>query len=107
MAKKATPIKTFVVYSILHNNTCYYIGRSGNLMRRQHQHRKDYRDGKDKLLYNYLRSKGCKDTDITLIVLATFDNINESKLFEAYLILKDYFSDKKLKQHPPTINSYY
>lgn len=91
------------VYVIKVNDRIVYVGRTNNVHTRQLQHRRDYRKGKKKLLYDYLRTLNYPEKQIILIVVRQFENITESKRYEAYLILNDHFTKQQLYQHVPNI----
>ena len=90
----------FIVYSILD----VYIGRTNNLKRRQAEHRRDFRNGKNKLLYNWLRDNNFTEDQIILTPLFFTKNKVDSKRMEMYMILLDYWSERKLQQRVPSIS---
>lgn len=83
--------KDYNVYSIIINGEILYIGRTDNLHRRELQHRNDFKKGKDKELYNYLRSINYTKP-IELTYICSFPTLTDSKRYEAFLILSNYFT---------------
>jgi hypothetical protein len=90
------------VYSISFEGSVVYIGMTCDMKRRQKTHNYLYKKGLSKQLYDWLRQRGF-DGSITLKPIHTFDRKVESKRMEVYLILKDYFGRKLLKQKVPSI----
>ena len=90
------------VYSILWMSHCIYIGRTNNIKRRSAEHRRALKNGKKKLVYDFLREKGYEG-DIELVILRSYANKTEAKRMEMFLILSDHFGQKKLKQVVPSI----
>ena len=97
-------MKQFFVYAILYNNKTLYIGRTNNIHRRKLEHNRLYRKGKDKLLYDFLRTTNFNG-EFELVILNTFSTITESKRYELYLILQDHFTKKQFKQKIPAIRN--
>lgn len=97
--KKPTKI---YLYQIIINGVIRYYGRTNNLKTREYQHNYHYKKGKDKELYNNLRLENANY--IYLECISEFKNITESKRYECYLILKDYFTNKELWQKVPNIS---
>jgi hypothetical protein len=90
----------FIVYSILD----VYIGRTNNLKRRQQEHRRDFRNGKNKLFYNYLRDNNFTEEQIILTPLFYTKNKAESKQIEILFIILDKWGERKLQQRVPSIS---
>jgi predicted GIY-YIG superfamily endonuclease len=91
------------VYSILWNDNCIYIGRTNNIKRRSAEHRRALKNGKKKLVYDFLREQNYEG-DIELMVLMSYKSKTEAKRMEMFLILSDHFGPKKLKQQVPNIS---
>lgn len=81
----------YTVYKITYNNQLLYIGFTGNLDRRIKDHNSLFKNGHKKQLYFYLREQKFTGL-IELIPIKTFKKKVDAKRYEAYLILKDYFS---------------
>lgn len=96
----------YIVYEIKIDNVVRYIGSTNNLKRRQTQHNYLFKKGDKKYLYENMRLLS-KDTNIVLTERFSSDNKIEVMRYEAFLILKDYFDDKKLWQTPPTNFKYH
>lgn len=90
----------YTVYKIEFNDEACYIGRTSDLKRRQRQHNKAL-VSKDRDLYVWIREQGYDS--IELIPIKTFKSKVESKRYECYLILEDYFNKKQLKTKVPSI----
>ena len=90
------------VYSILYNSHCVYIGRTNNIKRRQSEHKRAFKNGKKKLIYDFLREMNY-DGEIELTILKSYSSKTEAKRMEMFLILSDHFGQKKLKQVVPSI----
>jgi len=97
---------SYFVYEIVIDGVRRYIGMTDNLKRRQSQHRRDYIKGKDKYLYKQIRLSA-PQSEITLNTIKEFTNKGDCKRYEAYLILKDYFSNKNLWQSFPVSIKYF
>ena len=104
-------MKQFYVYSISINDEVRYVGRTEDLDKRELSHLKDCYYPKsahyNKQFYQYVRTiyptKDSAANALFLTPVGVFDTLAESKKWEAYLILKDYFTDKKLLQSVPKI----
>lgn len=96
----------YTVYEIKIDNTVRYIGTTNNLKRRQTQHNYLFRKGHTKQLYENIRLYG-KDYNIVLNERFSSTNKTEAMRYEALLILKDWFDDKKLWQTPPVNFKYH
>jgi len=103
MKKKIKVIYT--VYKIEVNGIVRYIGRTNNLHRRSLSHNNLFKKGFDKELYNKLREEGFEGK-IELLPIHICGNKVESKRFEMYSILVDYFKfeGKNLWQNIPNIS---
>jgi len=98
--------KVYFVYSILYRNKCIYIGKTNNIVKRRYQHQTAYRKGADKELYNYLRSVNY-DGSFDLVIIQIFSDEKEAIRYEAFLVLRDYFSGtRQLMQSIPNISKY-
>lgn len=97
--------KEYTVYGIVYNNKRRYVGLTNNLHRRELQHNRDFRNGKKKLIYDFLRDNSYLDK-IILIPLYKFESRTEAKRMELYLILLDHFNNKLLKQNIPSIRDF-
>jgi hypothetical protein len=103
MIKKKKSV--YLVYNIIHNGKVVYVGRTTDLRVRERRHNLDYRKGLNKELYNYLRDEGVETIKLNLIV--EYKEKVQSKRFEMYLMLINYFeNDMKLtlKQRIPNIS---
>jgi len=108
--KHKTKVKhTFTVYSISINGLIRYIGRTSNLKVRTRQHRnacynpnhKEY----NKQFYQEFRKIYPEKRDIILTPIKTFNSKTDSKRYELYLILHNYFFEKdNLFQRIPNIS---
>ena len=104
MKKLKTKEKIYTVYQIVFNGEVVYIGQTDNLKRRTTQHNYLFKSGKDKELYNYLRTTAFSGK-FNLIPIKEFSDRTTAKRFEMYLILQQLFGDKgtTLKQSIPRI----
>lgn len=101
--KKGKKNKEFYIYNIQYFGEVVYIGQTSNLKRRQSQHSRALKNpDKKQEVYEYLRELGAKEVKLTL--LETYSNRVMAKRRECYLILKDYFSEHKLKNKIPNIS---
>ena len=97
---------TYYVYEIKIDDVVRYIGTTNNLKRRQTQHNYLLRKGHTKELYEKIRLYS-NDKNIVLDVRFETNNKTEAMRYEALLILKDWFDDKKYYQTPPTSFKYH
>lgn len=94
----------YTVYTINYQSVPVYIGHTNNLKRRTYQHNYDcYKKQVKKPLYDWIRQQGIAE-QIHLIPIKSFKTKTDAKRFETYLILQDYFEEKKLKQKVPSIS---
>jgi predicted GIY-YIG superfamily endonuclease len=96
----------FFVYEIVIGGVRRYVGYTNNIKRRQSQHVRDYQKGSPKYLY-LMTAKTAPKTIYQLNVLRQFPNKGDAQRYEAYLILKDYFTKKELWQSFPTSFKYF
>lgn len=90
------------VYEIVINNERRYIGRTNDIRRREYEHNRQFKKGYNKLLYKNL-SKIYTEHQIELKPIKTFLRKTDAKRYECFLILQDYFNNKKLWQSIPRI----
>lgn len=105
ITKKKKPKSTYKVYNIIHGGKVVYVGRTTDLRVRERRHNLDYRKGVSKELYNFLRDEGVETIKLNLI--KEYKEKVQSKRFEMYLMLINYFeNDMKLtlKQRIPNIS---
>lgn len=103
MKKKKKKSKEFYIYNIQYFGQVLYIGQTNNIKRRQSQHNRALKNpDKKQEIYEYLRELGAKE--ITLTLLETYSDRVTAKRRECYLILKDYFGQKQLKNKIPNIS---
>ena len=96
----------YFVYYIMIDSKIRYVGITNDLKKRQYQHNYEcFVKQTDKKLYKMVRLNPKKD--ITLNVYKRFNTKSEAELYEAYIILKDYFSAKELWQALPKKIRYY
>ena len=97
--------REYVVYCIRIHGVIRYIGRTNCPIRRQLQHRNDFKKMTNKLLFiNIIHHyPDFRSDDIILEIIKSFKSEVEAKRFECYLILGDYFKDKNLWQKVPNI----
>lgn len=101
--KKKKKSKEFYIYNIQYLGQVLYIGQTNNLKRRQSQHNRALKNpDKKQEIYVYLRELGAESIELTL--LETYENRVIAKRRECYLILKDYFGPKQLKNKIPNIS---
>lgn len=94
------------VYEIKIDGKTRYIGYTDNLNRREKQHIRDYKKGDNKYLYKMTRETS-PETIYKLNIVKEFNNKGDGKRYEAYLILKDYFTKKELWQSFPVAIKYF
>lgn len=90
----------YYVYRLIHEGETLYIGRSKQPSIRYKQHLKGIAS-KPSLLYDHCRLNNIVPT---MIIDREFKTLADSKRWEMYLILKDYFTVGKLHQHIPNIH---
>lgn len=91
------------VYHIRVNGIVRYIGRTNNIKRREAEHNHlCFVKKTPKELYSGIRNYP-SILEIKIIVTKVFDNKVQAKRWECFLILKDYFGEKKLWQRVPRI----
>ncbi len=97
--------QTYTVYCIKHDDKIIYCGRTTSIRTRQNTHNRDLMNGKNKILYNYLRNM--KVSHIELIPFFIYDDKVKSKRMEMYQILKSYIEGgmkQTLLQRIPNIS---
>ena len=92
----------YTVYQIKIQNVVRYVGRTNNLHRRQLEHNRLIKNSKGSSIHQYCRDNGLQA--IELIPIKVFKTKIESKRYEMYLILVDYFNRKDLIQKIPNIS---
>ena len=93
------------IYCIIIEDKMRYIGITNNIKKREYQHNYDcYKQRRSKDLYNNVRPLNIK---LELNVLKIFNNKVDAERYEAYLILKDFFTQKSLWQAAPKKIKYY
>lgn len=96
----------YYVYYILLDGKVRYVGITNNIKKREYQHNYDcWVKQTEKKLYNQLRKQ--PKTSMTLNIFKRFNQKSEAELYEAYIILKDYFGPKELWQTAPKKIRYY
>jgi len=93
--------------NIVLNDITRYIGRTNNIHRRTLEHKRLYRKGYKKVLYNFMRKEKHIEDDIELKEIYKSTKKVDTKRFEMFEILKDYFNKKELKQQVPKISDKY
>lgn len=81
----------YTVYKIEVNEVCLYIRHTSDLKKREYQHNYLLKKGKDKELYNYLRSINVDR--VQLIPLQSYKKKTDAKRLEMFLILSFKFLD--------------
>ena len=104
--KKKVEGEIFNIYSIKVDGVVRYIGFTNSIKKRTYQHNYDFRKEKPKMFYSKIREVH-DEYNFTLEVIKSFENKFEALLYEAFLILTDYFSDKSLWNDPPRHVKYY
>ena len=106
--KKIRKKKTYIVYKIEFEGKIVYYGHTSNLKLRQYRHNYDcFTNKMSKILYNYLRDKGCRRIELTPII--EYNSRVDTKRHELYLILQDYFNNNlelTVKQSIPKISDF-
>jgi predicted GIY-YIG superfamily endonuclease len=96
----------YFVYYILNEGIVRYVGITNDIKKREYQHNYEcFVKQKDKTLYNLLRKQ--PKQSINLNLYKRFNKKSDAELYEAYIILKDYFGAKELWQAPPKNIRYY
>lgn len=98
--------KKYSIYKIKVGGITRYIGYTDNLIRRQKEHIRDYKAGKDKYLYRMTR-ESLPETTYELLLIKEFSNKGDAKKYEALLILLNYFGERTLWQSPPVAFKYF
>jgi predicted GIY-YIG superfamily endonuclease len=98
----------YYVYVIKINDKVRYIGITNNVKKREYQHNYEcFNVKKDKILYNNIRKYNLLNK-ICLEIIEEFKSKSNAELYEAFLILRDYFSSEKtLWQVAPKKIKYY
>jgi len=100
-------MKNKVVYEIRINGVRRYIGITNNFVRRQKEHLRAIKAGKDKYLYQKINELPLETTKISFKQISEELTSIESARLEAWLILSDYFQNKELYQSPPFSFKYF
>lgn len=96
----------YYVYEIIVDGIRRYVGITNNIRRRQGEHLRQFKLGKDKYLYKMIRENS-PETIISLNVIKEFTNKGDAVRWEGYLILEDYFNGKQLWQSFPITIKYF
>ena len=99
-------IKNNWIYCIVIKGKIRYIGMTNDINKREAQHRLNLKKNKDNLLYKNIKHYNI-DVELTLTPIKSFNNRSDAMRYEAYLILKDYFSDRHLWNKPPRVIKYF
>jgi predicted GIY-YIG superfamily endonuclease len=99
-------VKKNWIYCIIIEGKIRYVGMTNDVNKRQNQHRLNLKKKKDNLLYRNINYYNI-DVELTLTPIKSFDNRSDAMRYEAYLILKDYFSEKQLWNKPPRSIKYF
>jgi predicted GIY-YIG superfamily endonuclease len=92
------------VYQIEIEGVVRYIGRTNDLHRRELEHKRGLKTGFNKELYNHIRLEFGEEYDgLELKLVRSFKKKVDSKRYETYLILENYFSGWTLLQSIPPL----
>lgn len=90
------------VYEIIVEGKRRYVGRTNNMRRREAEHRRHFKLGTKKHLYDEMR-KLKLEGEIVLNPIKSFKKKIDAKRWECLLILNDYFNGGELWQKCPRI----
>jgi len=99
-------MKKHFVYIIIISGVVRYIGITKDVKARQKQHNNLFRTDVNKILYKNIRLYS-DENKIVLKPIKSFFSKKDAEKYEAYLILKDYFTHKQLWQEPPSTIYYH